>query len=216
VLSAVENRWPLNGPFFHVSTQSELIQTLADFYRKVYVPQCLKDRSWRTLKEYNSTVKFIVEIFDDPVPGTLTICRKAFVDELKKRGNAEATIAKHLRNLNAIFRKLPEKQRIYWAPIKLQDSEPRQVSDSEFQALYRAFGSETRWPKHLPEHLRPHFWRTVMCFAAITALRREAILGVEFRDVNWNEQYLCLRREIDKAKQKRYKPLTPCLFIFVE
>jgi len=89
------------------------MQTLAEFYRKVYVPQCPRDRSWRTLSEYNSSVKLIVEIFDDPVPGTLTMDRKAFVGELKKRGNAEATIAKHLRDLNAIFRKLPEKQRIY-------------------------------------------------------------------------------------------------------
>jgi len=192
------------------------MQTLTDFFRQVYVPTRLKDRSKRTRNEYQTTVNLVVEILENPSIPMLGMYRNQFIDELRKRGVAEATIAKHIRNLNAIFRQFPGKQQIHWGGNPIPEKDPRIVSDAEFQALYRAFGNEKHLPKYLPERLRPHYFRTIMVFAATTALRKEAIFGVEFRDVHWQEQYLVVRREIDKRKKRRYKPLTPQLLAMLD
>ena len=46
------------------------MQTLSEFFRSVYALSC-KDKSKRTLTEYNTAIQLAVEILDDPTPGTI-------------------------------------------------------------------------------------------------------------------------------------------------
>ena len=180
------------------------MRTLTEFFRSVYVPSC-KDKSKRTLTEYNTAVKLAAEILDDPTPGTLGFNRDAFVRELRKRKAAPATINKHIRHINAVLKQMGTP---VWTALNTKEKAPKIVSDADFQALYRAFGSENEYPKHIAQKHRPHFWRTIIHFVAVTALRREAVLGIEWRNVNTQEGFLTVEPWIDKKNQRRFKPLT--------
>ena len=167
------------------------MQTLSEFFREVYVPRHLRDADLRTISAYQGTITLVDEILDTPTIVEINMMRHTFISKLRKQKAAPATIAKHIRHLNAVFAKIPVKDKnrgadatpLYWKNIPVPDKEPKIVTDSDFQGLYRAFGSETEFPRHLPVSLRPHYWRTMMVFVSVTALRREAVLGVEFRDV---------------------------------
>lgn len=50
-----------------------------------------------------------------------------------------------------------------------------------------------------------------MHFVSVTALRREAVLGIEWCNVNTKELFLQLPEEIDKKNRARFKPITPDL-----
>ena len=109
------------------------MRTLAEFFRDVYVSQCLWDRDNRTLNEYQSTIRLVDDVLDRPIPGTLGFSRDAFIRELKKRKLASATINKHIRHINAVLKQMGIGTK--WASIDVDDSEPKQVSDVEFQGL---------------------------------------------------------------------------------
>ena len=94
----------------------------------------------RTVAEYQSSVNRFVQLCGDLKIDKIGLLRNDFVQELKKRRVAPRTV---LKQLNVVFGQFPEKYRIKWALIDVENKEPRPVSDSEFQALYRAFGSET-------------------------------------------------------------------------
>jgi len=205
------------------------MRTLAEFFRSVYVPSC-KDKSKRTLTEYNTAIRLVAEILDDPVPGTLGFSRDAFIRELRKRQLAAATINKHIRHVNAVLKQMgsgvPDKYTgvpakwgsgvpAKWDGVPAKLKVPKIVSDADFQALYRAFGNETEYPKFIVRKHRPHYWRAIMHFVAVTALRREAVLGIEWCNVNTQERFLVLEPWIDKKDKRRYKPLTAELLDFM-
>jgi hypothetical protein len=55
-----------------------------------------------------------------------------------------------------------------------------------------------------------------MIFVSIIVARREAVLGIEWRDINKKEMYVKIRSEIDKKDKKRYKPIKPELIEYLE
>jgi integrase len=184
------------------------MQTLSEFVRAEFVPQHLKKRDHRTVAEYQTTVNLVTEILEDPGLHCLGMQRNDFVKTLEARGLEPATIAKHLRHLNAIFKQFPEKYRIHWAPIDVPETTPKVVLDNEFQALYRAFCNEKQYPKYLAAKNRPLFWQTIMEFVAVVAVRREAVLSLEWCNVNTKERYVTVEEWQDKKHRRRFKPLT--------
>ena len=50
-----------------------------------------------------------------------------------------------------------------------------------------------------------------MEFVAVTALRREAVLSLEWCNVNTQERYVAVQEWQDKKKRRRFKPLTDSL-----
>lgn len=199
------------------------METLNCFFRSVYVPLFLKGKDKRTLAEYRQTISLVVEILDDPTVNEINLLRNQFVEELQNRGAADNTVAKHCRQLNAVFAKLGPKGprnhdatgRMKYAPHwplpVLKTKDPKRVSDDEFQALYTAFDHQDDYPKHLPKKQRYVYWQTIMEFVAVTALRREAVLGIEWRNINAKELYLVVEMDVDKKDKKRVKPLTESL-----
>ena len=69
VLSAVMNRWSSTDRFLGFNT-IRIMRTLAEFFRSVYASSC-KDKSKRTLTEYNTAIQLAAELLDDPTPGTV-------------------------------------------------------------------------------------------------------------------------------------------------
>jgi hypothetical protein len=55
-----------------------------------------------------------------------------------------------------------------------------------------------------------------MIFVSILAVRREAVLGIEWRDINKKEMYVKIRSEIDKKEKTRFKPIQPILIEYLE
>jgi integrase len=55
-----------------------------------------------------------------------------------------------------------------------------------------------------------------MIFVSIIVARREAVLGIEWRDINKKEMYVKIRSEIDKKEKVRFKPIQPILIESLE
>jgi integrase len=81
-------------------------------------------------------------------------------------------------------------------------------SDDDFQTLCTAF-DDCDYPKFIEPDQRSRYWYTLIHFAAVTALRREAILGMNIDAVNFNEHFVTVDKTIDKKEKVRYKPITP-------
>lgn len=196
------------------------MQTLDQFYRSVYAPIFLHGKDKRTHSEYRRTLELVVDILDDPTIHEINLYSSKFIAELQKRGLASATIAKHCRHLNAIFKKLGPKSpknydalaRLDYTPFfplpKQRKKDPQLFFDSDFQSLYRAFGSQDDYPRYLPKYKRPLYWQALMCFVSVTALRRQACLGIEWSNVNIKELFVRISSTIDKKDKARFKPIT--------
>ena len=181
------------------------MQTLTEFYRSVYVPTRLKKRESTTLIQYKATINLVTEILGNLPLDQYDLLQSAFTAEMKGRNAADATIDKHIRHINAVFK---HAKVAIWNRHDVPEKQPKIVFDNEFQALYRAFGNENQFPKYLAAKNRPHFWRTIMEFVAVTALRREAVLSLEWCNVNTKERFLTVEEWQDKKKRRRFKPLT--------
>jgi integrase len=197
------------------------MQTLDRFYRSEFVPRFFAEKTRRTHSEYNTSIQLAVEILDNPNIGEINLLGPCFVKELQARGYASYTVYKHCRQVNTVLKALGPKvgktdekhfgllDYIPAFPLPKRKKPPtKEVSDADFQALYRAFDHQHDYPKYLPSRYRPKFWQTVMEFVAVTALRREAVLGLEWCNVNTQEYFLIVESAIDKKDKRRCKPLT--------
>jgi integrase len=170
----------------------------------------------------------LVKLFDDPTIDEVNLYGSEFVRRLIATNSKLSTINKHCRELNAIFMKIgppcPKnrdaqnllKYYPYFAPPEFELKDPPEFSDEEFQLLFNAFNNETEYPRYLPHEKRPIFWQTIMIFVSILAVRREAVLGIEWRDINKKEMYAKIRSEIDKKEKTRFKPIQPILIEYLE
>ncbi|MDR0611223.1 MAG: site-specific integrase [Planctomycetaceae bacterium] len=194
----------------------------------VYVPTYLTKASEETLRSYRISINKLVKLFDDPTIFEVNLYGTEFVKKLEEKGLEPATIHKHCRELNAIFTKLgpagPKNRDAknllnyypYFSPPDFELKAPPEFSDEEFQSLFNAFSNETEFPIYLPQEKRPLFWQAIMVFVSIVAVRREAVLGIEWRDINRQEMYVKIRSEIDKKSKNRYKPIKTELIEYLE
>jgi integrase len=156
-------------------------------------------RSKSTLNEYHTTKKYLdkwgYEI------GT-------FADFLLTQPKMVATPQhKHLRQ--AITLAKEENQHWNLGTLHRPTATPSPMfSDDDFQTLCTAC-DDCDYPKFIEPGQRSRYWYTLIHFAAVTALRREAILGMNIGAVNFNEHFVTVDKTIDKKEKVRYKPITP-------
>jgi integrase len=199
---------------------------ISHFFEREYVPTYQTNSA--TIKSYRISINKLVKLFDDPTIYEVNLYGSEFVKRLSETNLKLSTINKHCRELNAVFMKLgppcPKNRDAkglldyypYFAPPEFELKDPPEFSDEEFQLLFNAFNNETEYPQHLPVEKRPLFWQAIMIFVSILAVRREAVLGIEWRDINKKEMYVKIRSEIDKKEKTRFKPIQPLLIEYLE
>jgi hypothetical protein len=82
-----------------------------------------------------------------------------------------------------------------------------QFTDTDFQALYTAF-NDADYPRFIIAGERQRYWHTLLHFVSITALRRQALLGLTIGNVNFSEFFVTVTEDTDKKGKVRYKPIT--------
>jgi integrase len=201
---------------------------LTQFFEQVYVPTYLADARAGTVKSYRLSVKKLDELCNEPSIYDVNLCGTEFIRKLKESGIKAITIAKHCRELNVIFSKLgPQSPRNrntkallkycpYFCIPNYDEEDPLEFCDDDFRALYNAFEHETEYPRYLPKEKRPFFWQTIMYFVSITAIRRQAVWGLEWKDINRHEYFVRIRRENDKKRKQRFKPIQSHLIELLE
>jgi integrase len=127
---------------------------------------------------------------------------------------SQATRLKHLRQAGFLCKKCEEFARqglaanlgVLKAPVA---KAPLVFSDEDFQKLYNAF-ENCDYPKVIAEPWqRFRFWQTLIHFAAVTAVRRQALLGLTWEHLNLEEMYVTITPDIDKMGKLRQKSLKP-------
>ena len=160
----------------------------------------------RTEREYDATLYYLQQWQNDKLHST-------FANSLLAQNMAQATRIKHLRQAGTLI-----KRKVAGVPAKLTVEQlgslspniakpPLKFTDDDFQTLYDAFiGIEH--PTFIQSEERHRFWQCVVHFATVTALRREAILGLTIDNVNFKELFITIPANIDKKDTERYKPIT--------
>jgi integrase len=156
-----------------------------------------------TRSEYRTTIKYYKDW------RSRKQCFPYFADFLLNIKMAQATRIKHLRQVKYFCKECCLKEKNFGSlhpPLALP---PLSFSDDDFRKLYAAF-EHSDYPKFILEGWqRSRYWKTLIHFAVITALRRKAILSMTWDHINFDELYITVDPEIDKAGQIRYKPITP-------
>ena len=152
-----------------------------------------------TAREYRATYNYLQEWQGS----TLT-----FPDFLRTRKLSDNTIAKHVRQLRTIIRNSDvgiELDSI--PPYHGEHKDYPQFTDADFQSLYGAFYG-VDFPKFIISGERHRYWHAVLHFVAVTAVRRQALLGITLDSVNFKEQFITVESENDKKRKTRFKPIT--------
>jgi integrase len=166
------------------------------------ITEYLGGLSVRTAREYQGTHSYFTEwqatklVFAD------------FPAFLKSRNLSENTIAKHVRQVRTIIRNTDigiDLDSI--PPYSGESKDYPQFTDSDFETLYEAFYG-VDYPKFIISGERHRYWHAVLHFVAVTALRRQALLGITLDSVNFEERYVTVESAIDKKHKTRYKPIT--------
>jgi integrase len=159
-----------------------------------------------TANEYRTTVKYI-ECWRKHHAS------KTFSEHLQETYTLSAnTIAKHVRQATTIVKRCGEKIAGFTAD-SLGDAAPEvktypEFTDSDFQDLYNAF-ADSEYPKFIENGQRQRYWQTIIHFITITALRRQALLGLHIHNVNFSEFFVTVTPDTDKKGKARYKAITP-------
>jgi integrase len=153
-----------------------------------------------TAVEYRTALRYI-QSWQEHSPGT------SFADYLGTLPLAAATRVKHLKTAKTLCKRCNIEYNLGRFPEKPAMAAPPKFSDIDFGKLYNAF-SDCEHPKFIASGERCRYWQAVIHFAVVTALRREAILGLQFTDIDVSELYLTVPAEIDKKDKTRFKPIT--------
>jgi hypothetical protein len=202
-----------------IEKQQDSPMKLSQFFEDVYVCTYLDDAQPRTIDSYRESVKHAIIALNDPEIENLKDRGSEFKNHLRSKFLAPATIAKHCGQLNSIFRKMgPKGYRNHDAKGLLAESPyfsepsvvldvPKQFSDDDFESLFKSFSEEKLYPEYLPSHLRSVFWQSILILVSKTAIRRQAVLGIEWHNIiidttNIDKSYLIIRPQNDKKKAK--------------
>ena len=155
-----------------------------------------------TASEYKTTLRYL-DLWQSELEQYPT-----FADYLAGCELSEATKHKHLRQASTLCKRCNLDYPLGTLPTKTPKSPPLKFTDSNFQSLCTAF-ADCDYPRFIIAGERHRFWLAVIHFAAVTALRREAILGLKLSDINFAEFFVTVPAAVDKKDTERYKPLTP-------
>ena len=154
----------------------------------------------KTAKEYRNTANYL-QLWQEQRTKHSTFASYITTLEL-----AEHTKAKHLRIAKTLCKRCNLPYEIGSIPTPAKNPPPK-FSDRDFQKLINAF-DDCSHPKFIISEHRCRFWQAIIHFAAVTALRREAILGLNLGNVNFSEYFVEVPADIDKKNKIRYKPIT--------
>jgi integrase len=154
--------------------------------------------SVRTAAEYKTTARYLSQWRTKKK-------RPTFANYLRSLGVNHNTIVKHCKQAKSICKHCNLDYEIESLTLILKP--PPIFSDNDFANLYEAF-QNVEWPKFIQIDHEYRYWQCILHFAAITALRREAILGLNIDNVNFKELYVTIPPNIDKKNTERYKPIT--------
>jgi integrase len=156
----------------------------------------------RTAGEYRTTLQYL-ELWQAAI-----LVFAVFMDFLKSRKLSDNTIAKHVRQARTIIKNCELSYDV--PPYGGEHKDYPQFTDTDFQTLYGAFyGAE--YPKFIISGERHRYWHAILHFVSVTAVRRQALLGLAVGQVDFKQQFITVESAIDKKRKTRYKPITPAL-----
>jgi len=167
----------------------------------------------KTGSEYRTTYKYLQEWRIESLD--------SFADFLASRKLAQNTIVKHVRQARTLigrsdgvvpanFGTVDKLTKDDIPPVPPEYKPYPVFTDADFQALYTAF-NDADYPRFIIAGERQRYWQTIIHFISVTALRRQALLGIEIGRVNFTEFFVTVDGSIDKIGRERYKPITPGL-----
>lgn len=191
--------------------------TLRSYYNRTFRPTFHDDVSPRTIREYSASITYW-EVLAGDVPlhciDTETIAAfRSMMKRLPGKSSEEispATINKHLRHLNHLWSKAgPEGPRnkdalgilekAPWAKsVPTFKSRPRMIPMTTIDKIYNAAPNKQ--------------WRALIVSAYNLGSRKEALLGLRCRDVDWLDRTVTLQAKFDKRKTERIKPINRTLY----
>jgi integrase len=157
---------------------------------------------FRTEIEYHAIINYIQQWHKENHAG------QSFADFLLTQKMAQATRCKHLRQAGTLLRRKILIGDYDLGTLKPAVATPPPIfSDDDFSLLYDAFHN-IDFPRFIQPEYQYRYWQCILHFAAITALRREAILGLNIDNIHFKELYVTIPPGIDKKNTERYKPIT--------
>ena len=156
----------------------------------------------RTEQEHHTTLKYLQK-WSNTIKKFPT-----FAEFLLAQKMAQATRCKHIKQAAMLIKRknLPGGNNLGTLSPPLAKP-PIHFCDQDFEQLYLAFNNAEK-PTFIQSEERQRYWQCIIHFAAITALRREAILGLTIDNVNFQELFVTIPPDIDKKNTERYKPIT--------
>jgi len=196
--------------------------TMRQWFTTYFRPWFLVRRSAKTVAEYSCTLDRWEQLSSNrpinEIRGQHLMAWRARLVELHGRRGGQispATANKHLAALLAILSKagppglrnrdaLGHLDHVPWiAPLRELQPFPRAIAPTELAAIYEAC-HHARHPAAPPACA---WWQAFVIVAYTCALRRGAILGITWPDVDLAARVLRIPASIDKAGRERKKPL---------
>jgi integrase len=187
---------------------------LSKFYADTYISAYTQTLEKATCRDIKRIVNHLIDSCGDRKIKDYKPLQHTYCNDLVAAGMSKQNAHKHCRWLNTILKRAGKSWQFDYPDILPKS--PKIITDTDFLALYRAFDSETDYPKYLPETLRPEYWHAILIVASTTAIRRQAILGIEWRDIDYSNMLLHIRPENDKKRKLRTKPITEAVINAIE
>jgi len=212
--------------------QSDVTPTLEDFIRDMYAPWVVVNR-----KSGKETVIMITRAFNSLLNVPIDQITAAKLEQWRtqqkqERGKKASSLNREItalkasinwavsmgiikdnpmgklkslpeRDSNKIIRYLSADERArLMAALNEREKEMRQERKNHNKWLKERNLKELPLYEHFVDNLKP-----MILLSLSTGIRKGALFGLEWRDVNFSERILTLRAEIEKAEKTRYIPM---------
>jgi integrase len=199
--------------------------TLRALYERAYLPNYLTAAHPRTMDAYASSLAAWEKHTENPPVGTVNTCTLAAfkaatskaVSRVTKRSTSPATVNKHLRHIGAILSKAgppgPRNrdamgllEHVPWVkPFKLPRRRPATIAQDHLAAIYAACQHAIH--PVAGDVPAATWWRSLIVCAYNVGIRREALLGLRWADVDLMNKIVRVPAELDKCGTEREKPI---------
>jgi len=210
-----------------VGLQGQGFASLRAYYESAYRPHYLAAARATTLAVYETTLALWERLTPLVPPLPLDEIDNAWLGffraKLLARESSPHTVNKYLRTMNALFAKAgPEGsgnrrgaigllEKTPWvAEVKAPRSNPRAIPLEVLGALYRN-GAAARVPR-VDGIAAAEWWRGILVVASQVGIRRGAVFGITWRDVNFEQRTLTVPAILDKCGVERVKPINEVAF----
>ena len=188
------------------------------YFDSLFAPAFLCGASPRTWLEYRATLSTWERLTHNPPLGSVSPFDLAsFKAAAVAAGLAVATVNKHLRHLSHLLTKAgpigPGNRdglglvavSPWTKPLREREKQIRTVDDAAFMAFYESTGA-ARYP-NVPGILPAAWWRALIVCALTLIVRRQALLGLTWGNVDLVGKWVTVEGTTDKAGRVRRKRL---------